>query len=73
MPNAECATDGADAQGPFEIAQLAAGTANGKLGIAAIHCQPRRVVAAIFKLLQTFEDNWNGLVLSDVPDDPAHF
>ncbi len=60
------------ADGVLEVAQLAFGAADGELAVVAVNGQPRRIVAPIFEASQSFEDDRNGLLGSDVTHNPAH-
>jgi hypothetical protein len=56
----------------LEVAQLAGRPADVKLAAAVDHRDPCRVVAAVFELPQALDQDFNGVLRTDVPDDPAH-
>ena len=56
----------------FEVAQLAFGPANLQLVILVNRCNAGGIVAAIFKLAQTLDDQGYDLFVSDVSDYSTH-
>src|SRR5436309_1685020 len=66
------AVDGISLQDVFEVAQLALGPANLQLVILVNRGNAGGVVAAIFKLAQTLDDQGYDLFVSDVSDYSTH-
>jgi hypothetical protein len=60
------------AQGILEIAQFALCSLNLELVICIHDGNACRVIAAVFKLAQTIDDQWDYLFVSDVSNDSTH-
>src|SRR5256714_2615841 len=65
------AVDGRFLQGFFEIAELAGGTANFELAVLK-HSGARGIVAAIFELAESFNNDRYNFFRADVADNAAH-
>src|SRR2546423_625799 len=65
------AVDGRFLQGFFEIAELAGGTANFELAVLN-DSDTGRVIAAIFELAESFNDDRYNFFRADVADNAAH-
>jgi hypothetical protein len=72
VADAEAALDGAGGDDGLKVAQLAGGAAQLQAARAAGNGDAGRVVAAVFEAAQAFNDDWDGVVWADVPDDSTH-
>src|SRR4051812_36075162 len=66
------AVDRVELNGLFEVAELALGAPDGELVVVAIDRQARGIISAIFEPFETFQNDRNGALCSDVPHDSAH-
>ena len=60
------------ADGLFQIPQLSLGAADGELLVIAVDRKARGIIAAVFEALQTFQDDRNGAMGTNVTDDATH-
>ena len=58
-------------QGFFEVHELPDASADADFPVGH-HRNAGRVIAPVFEALQTVEEQWHGILASDVPNDPAH-
>src|SRR5690242_2879190 len=75
VPDAVSAVEGFQADHLFQVAQLAFRATDLKMAPPAVltrHGDARRVIAAIFKLLQPVNDHWDNAFFSDITYDSAH-
>ena len=72
VADAEGAVDGIEAEGLFEVAELALGAADSKLSVVAVDGETGGVVTALFEAPEALQDNRDCFVPSDVADNPAH-
>ena len=56
----------------LQLAQFALSLHYGERAVAINHRDARRVVAAVLKPLQSFEQDWAGRLKADVADDATH-
>src|SRR5712691_5559224 len=72
VTDAVSTVEGLQPQRFFEVAQLAFGAADLQLVVFVNDGNARRVIAAVFKLAQTVDDQRHHLFLSDVADYSTH-
>jgi hypothetical protein len=63
---------GLEADGLFEVAELALGAADVEDVRLVYDRDARRVVAAVFELAQPLEDDGHDLLVADIADDSTH-
>ena len=66
------AIDGGEANGFFEIAQLARGAAQFELAVVIDHGDAGGIVSAIFEAAKPIEDERDNLLRADISDNAAH-
>jgi len=66
------AFDGRFGDDLFEVSELAWGTPNLQLAVLGDNGDSRRIVAAVFQLAQTFDDDGDNFLRADVADNSAH-
>src|ERR1035437_3819657 len=72
MPNAIGAVERLQANGFFQVAQLALGTAQLQPFPVAGHCDSRRIIAAVLQPSQSLDDDRNHTLLTYVADNATH-
>ena len=66
------AIERAQANGVFEVPQLAGSPAHGQPAVFSHHRQPSRIVSAIFQALEPIQNDGHRLARADVADNSAH-
>ena len=72
MPDTVSAVDWTQADGFFQVAQLAFGAAHLQPVAISAHSDSRRVIAAILEPFQAIENDWNNALFTDVTNNSTH-